>query len=247
MQRPPEYPENNQPPDEQDDDLVDKIYGPSQSDIDRSWDGYETGQGGSGRSLRGVVWKVAIVVVSLVILASMSLGILGPLLGGSSSPQQVAAPVRVDAMVLRVIDGITIVIDSGDGEQTVRFIGIESPPFGNPFYGFTQEVTASWIDGKGITLEADQVDRDEQGRLMRYVFLDNIMINAALLLNGLGTAETEHPNTRYDRYLADMERQARESEVGIWDPTFIGGADSADSAETQASAGFPVSTGYVSG
>ncbi len=229
MQRPPEYPENDEQ-DEREDDLVSKVYGPTQDDIDRSWDGYETGQNGSGPSLGGLVWKAVIVIVSLVILASMTLGIIGPLFGGSS-PSRPAAPERVDAKVLRVIDGRTIVVDSADGEQTIRLIGVESPAFGDPFADFAQEVVESWIGGKDVILEADQQDGNGQGHLMRYVFFDNIMINAALILNGLGRAATEHPNTRYDGFLIDMERQARESQTGIWDPAF---SDDSDSAETQA-------------
>jgi endonuclease YncB( thermonuclease family) len=219
MQRPPEYPDSERPEADEDDDLIDKVYGPSQHDIDRAWDDYETGEGRPGRNFRGLVWKAAIVVVSLVILASMSIGIIGPLFDGSDSPRQ-TTPTRVDATVLRVIDGRTIVVDSGDGERTIRLIGVESPEFGNPFHDFAQEVAESWISGKTVQLEADQQEGDEQGRLMRYVFFDEVMINAALILNGLGKAQTVHPNVRYDGFLAEMERQARESQVGIWDPRY---------------------------
>ena len=210
------------------DDLVNDVYGPSQRDIDRSWDGYETG--GSSRKLRGAVWKVLIAVVALVVLASMSVGILGPLFGGSSNSSQPAPPERISVEVLRVIDGRTIVVDDGNSEQIVRLIGIEIKPFGDPFHDFAQQVTESWIDGKIVLLEDDERDSDDQGRLMRYVFLDNVMINAALILNGLGASDTERPNIRYDGYLVDMERQARESGAGIWDERFQDDGDTADSA-----------------
>ena len=70
-----------------------------------------------------------------------------------------------------------------------------------------------------------------------YVFFDDVMINAALLLNGLGSAETEHPNIRYDGYLNDMERQARESGVGIWDLSFEGNGDVSSGGDPQTSIG----------
>ena len=226
MQSRPDQPEEQQ--DESSaDDLANKVFGPSQSDIDRSWEGYE--YGGSTQKLGGMIWKVTIALVSIIILASMSIVILGPLLGGGASNSQPEPPARVSAEVLRVIDGRTIVVDAGDGEMTVRLIGIKTKPFGDPFYDFAQQVTESWIDDKTVLLEADQRDGDDQGRLMRYVFLDSIMVNAALILNGLGTSETEHPNVRYDGYLADMERQARESATGIWDERFQGDIGSADS------------------
>jgi micrococcal nuclease len=226
MQSPPDQPEE-QRDESSADDLGNNVFGPSQSDIDRSWEGYESD--GSTQKLGGMIWKVTIAVVSIIILASMSIGILGPLLGGDGRNSSPAPPARLSAEVLRVIDGRTIVVDAGGGEMTVRLIGIETKPFGDPFYDFAQQVTESWIDGKTVLLEADQRDGDDQGRLMRYVFLDSIMVNAALILNGLGISETEHPNVRYDGYLADMERQARESATGIWDVRFQGDIGSDDS------------------
>jgi endonuclease YncB( thermonuclease family) len=225
MQIPPQPPDDDHS-DENQDDLVNKVYGPSQSDIDRSWEGYNTG--GGGQRIGGLIWKVTIAVVSIVILASMSLGILGPLLGGSSSPEQ-EIPERVTAEVLRVIDGRTIVVNAGDGERTVRLIGVGAHAFGDPFYSFGQEVTQSWLNGKQVLLEADAQDADDQGRLMRYVFLEEVMINAAFILNGLAEQETQQPNVRYDAYLDAMESQARESGVGIWDSSFGSQTEADDS------------------
>ena len=202
---------------------TDGVQGPSQRDIDRSWAGYESAQGREGTYGGSIVWKPVLVMVSLVILGSMALGIIGPLLGGSQQERSLE-PERVAANVLRVIDGRTIIIDDGQGEQTVRLIGIKALDFRDPFFDFSREVVQSWIEGKSVMLESDQLERDSQGRLLRYVFFENIMINAALMLNGLATIETELPNVRYDNYLKQMQLQARESEVGIWDPAY-GGSD----------------------
>ena len=218
MQNPPDDNQDNEP-----ENTADDVRGPSQRDIDRSWDGYESQQGREGINGGSIVWKTVIVMVSLVILGSMALGIIGPLLGGSQQERSLE-PERVAANVLRVIDGRTIIIDDGQGEQTVRLIGIKALDFRDPFFDFSREVVQSWIEGKAVMLESDQLERDSQGRLLRYVFFENIMINAALMLNGLATIGTELPNVRYDNYLKQMQLQARESEVGIWDPTY-GGSD----------------------
>ena len=217
MQNPPDDNKDNEP------EPIDDVHGPSQRDIDLSWDGYESEQGREGIYGGSIVWKTVIVMVSLVILGSMALGIIGPLLGGSQQERSLE-PERVAANVLRVIDGRTIIIDDGQGEQTVRLIGIKALDFRDPFFDFSREVVQSWIEGKSVMLESDQLERDSQGRLLRYVFFENIMINAALMLNGLATIETELPNVRYDNYLKQMQLQARESEVGIWDPAY-GGSD----------------------
>ena len=224
---PPENDDRNDPELDdgaENDDLVSKVYGPSQDDMDRSWEGYETG-GEQGRSRPGnPIWKYIVIGVSLFVLASMAAGIVGPLVGRSRTvePVQRTQIVRVSASVLRVIDSRTIVVRSGEGEQTVRLIGIQSPIFGDTLYDVARQVSQNWIEGKEVLLEADEREVDGQGRLLRYVYLDNVMINAALILNGLGRVETENPNTRYDSYLAGMEQRARESGVGMWDPAFAG-------------------------
>ena len=70
MQSPPDQPEE-QRDESLADDLGNNVFGPSQSDIDRSWEGYESDR--STQKLGGMIWKVTIAVVSMIILASMSI------------------------------------------------------------------------------------------------------------------------------------------------------------------------------
>ncbi|MDA1279797.1 MAG: thermonuclease family protein [Chloroflexi bacterium] len=200
-------------------DVEGHVSGPSQRDMDRSWEDYETVENKLRPGIGAAVWKITVVGISIVILLSMTLAIAGPLLDRSREPVQVR-PERTTATVLKVIDGRTIVVSSGRGEQTVRMIGVDAPLFGDLFYDLAQQVGHSWIGGQEVLLEADEQEMDSQGRLLRYVYFDDVMINAALILNGLGKVESEQPNIRYDAFLVDMERRARESGTGIWDPAY---------------------------
>ena len=216
-------PEPNRVPDDPEDsgdDLVNRVYGPSQEDMDKSWEEYETGAVQRRSGPGGAFWKYLVIVVSLVILVSLALGTIGPIFDGPRSVDTVqrTRPELVAVSVLRVIDAKTIVVRSGAGEQTVRLIGIASPVFGDSWHDFARRVSQSWIEGEEVLLESDERDADEQGRLLRYVYFDNVMINAALIINGLGRAEPESPNTRYNLFLADLERQAKEAGAGIWAP-----------------------------
>ena len=83
--------------------------------------------------------------------------------------------------------------------------------------------------------------------MLRYVYFDNVMINAALILNGLGKSETEPPNIRYNGYLADIERQAREAGAGIWDPAYGDPGPEAGSGNTEASLRSGISEGDFAG
>ena len=46
------------------------IHGPSQADIDRSWEGYEVGVGKRRSGLGNILWKTSVVVVSIVVPVS---------------------------------------------------------------------------------------------------------------------------------------------------------------------------------
>jgi micrococcal nuclease len=206
--------------DEHSDDLADRLYGPSQRDMDHSWEGYETGDPQSRRGPGPSIWKYVVVGVSLLFLAGLALGTVGPLFGRSRIVESVPRnqPELVAASVLRVIDARTIVVRLDGGEQTVRLIGVESPLFGDPWYDYAQLASETWIEGNDVLLESDQRDVDDQGRLLRYVYFDDVMINALLIFNGLGKFESDHPDVRYDSLLADLEQQARAAESGMWGP-----------------------------
>ncbi|GAG19155.1 unnamed protein product, partial [marine sediment metagenome] len=87
-------------------------------------------------------------------------------------------------LVTRVIDGDTIEIQGG---ERVRYIGIDTPETVHPLEPveyFGQEATEKnreLVEGKRVRLEKDVEDRDEYGRLLQYVWLDDIMVNAELV------------------------------------------------------------------
>ncbi|MCL2839044.1 MAG: BspA family leucine-rich repeat surface protein [Oscillospiraceae bacterium] len=110
-------------------------------------------------------------------------------------PAEIEIPYGLtEAVVARVIDGDTIVLENG---ERVRFIGVDAPEVGEPGADEATEFVRELIGGQIIWLEADGNDTDRFGRLRRYVWLriptdtqceDQIrayMLNALLLENGL--------------------------------------------------------------
>ena len=99
-----------------------------------------------------------------------------------------------EAIVVRVIDGDTIVLN--DGER-VRLIGIDAPEIGEPGADEATQFVRERVEGLTVWLEADGTDRDRFGRLHRYVWLQQPsntldenqirqhQLNALLLENGL--------------------------------------------------------------
>lgn len=117
--------------------------------------------------------------------------------------------------VSRVIDGDTIVIASG---EHVRYIGIDTPEL-NPEEPYAREALTEnrhLVEGKLVRLEKDVSDKDRYGRLLRYVYVDGLMVNAELVRLGLARATAYPPDTKYQQLLKDSEGTAKRERRGIW-------------------------------
>ena len=115
--------------------------------------------------------------------------------------------------VTRVIDGDTIEIEGG---YRVRYIGIDAPERDDPYYFEALEANRILVEGKKVRLEKDVEDKDEYGRLLRYVWVDNTMINAELISLGYAYSYSLSPNLRYREYFLQLEKEARERGKGLW-------------------------------
>ena len=72
------------------------------------------------------------------------------------------------------------------------------------------------VEGRSVELEADSEDVDENGLLLRYVFLGGDMINATLLREGLARLAPLGGNTRYAPVLRSAETEAQRERRNIW-------------------------------
>lgn len=120
---------------------------------------------------------------------------------------------------IRVIDGDTIKLENG---ETVRYIGIDTPETVHPnkpvqYYGKeASEYNRNLVEGKTVYLEYDVQERDKYGRLLAYVFVDDIFVNARLVKEGYARVSTYPPNVKYQDLFLKLEREARENSRGLW-------------------------------
>lgn len=120
------------------------------------------------------------------------------------------------AVVTQVIDGDTIVIEGG---YQVRYIGIDTPEIRPEVeaYGIEAwQANHQLVEGKEVRLEQDISEADRYGRLLRYVYVDNILVNAELIRQGLAQAKAYPPDNKYQDYLERMETEAKLAGRGIW-------------------------------
>jgi len=125
-------------------------------------------------------------------------------------------------LVTRVIDGDTIEVDIAGTIYKVRYIGIDTPEPDDKrpeFCALAQEATRynrQLVEGKTIRLEKDISETDQYGRLLRYVYIGDTLVNAELVRQGLAWAISYPPDTKYQDYLEELEAEARQDKIGIW-------------------------------
>lgn len=124
--------------------------------------------------------------------------------------------------VVRVVDGDTIKVQVGDRIETVRYIGVDTPETVHPNrpiepYGkAASRFNGSLVQGKSVRLELDVEPRDRYGRLLAYVYVDTLFVNAELLRQGYAQLMTIPPNVRHVDDFVLLQREAREAGRGLW-------------------------------
>ncbi len=100
-----------------------------------------------------------------------------------------------------------------DGRR-VRYIGIDCPQMANalgrPDAGAAEAYAANsrLVDRRCVRLEADQLDADADGALWRYVYVDDVLVNAELLRQGAVYYAGRYPNNRLAELLLAAEQSA---------------------------------------
>lgn len=159
--------------------------------------------------------------------------------GQASAPVVKSTNTFEEAKVLRVVDGDTIEIDRGRGKEKVRFVLVNTPETVHPkkgaeFYGKeASNFTKSQLTGKTVYLQKDTSDTDRYGRLLRYIWIErpssdnpsneeikSKCFNAILLAGGYANLSTFPPDVKYVDLFRQIERQARDGNVGLWNQPF---------------------------
>jgi micrococcal nuclease len=128
----------------------------------------------------------------------------------------------LEGVVVRVVDGDTIHVRIGERVESVRYIGVNTPEVHHPQLGEQpggREATAvnrELVAGKPVRLELDVRERDRHGRMLAYVWIGDVMINAELVRRGYAQVMTVPPNVRHQALFVKLQREARDARRGLW-------------------------------
>lgn len=138
------------------------------------------------------------------------------------APAWAAERAALEGTVVRVVDGDTIRVKIGARVEKVRYIGVNTPelhhrkrgeePGGREALELNRQLTL----GKRARLELDVRQRDRYRRLLAYVWVGDVMVNADLVRRGYAQVMTVPPNVRYQDLFLKLQRDARQAGRGLW-------------------------------
>lgn len=122
----------------------------------------------------------------------------------------------------KCVDGDTIGVIRNNEKITVRLLAIDTPEYTKEkeFFGKeSSEYTCNSIkNAKKIELEYDSKsnEKDKYGRVLAWVYVDNYLLNDAIVRNGYGEVAYLYDNYKYVDILKEHETLAKLEKVGIW-------------------------------
>ncbi|MEO0494393.1 MAG: thermonuclease family protein, partial [Actinomycetota bacterium] len=130
-----------------------------------------------------------------------------------------------NAVVERVVDGDTIVVEIAGNRERVRLLGIDTPEsvaenrpdqcYGEESSAYLKSVLP---EGTEITLIRDVESRDQFDRLLAYVVRssDQLFVNLDLLERGYAGVLIYEPNSFYRDLFEAAEDAAFRADIGLW-------------------------------
>lgn len=121
--------------------------------------------------------------------------------------------------VVDVIDGDTVKVETGD---TIRYIGIDTPETVHPnkpvmCYGKeASDKNTELVEGKIVELEKDISETDKYGRQLRYIWLDDVLVNELLVKEGYAHSSSYPPDVKYQSRFVEAQQLARKEQKGLW-------------------------------
>lgn len=117
------------------------------------------------------------------------------------------------ASVTHVVDGDTIEIEGG---RRVRYIGIDTPELTKCFGSSAKEKNSDLVAGKTVRLVGDVSEKDSYGRLLRYVYVEDMFVNDTLVRQGFARAEPVKPDTLFASQFYAAQTEAKQENRGLW-------------------------------
>jgi micrococcal nuclease len=119
--------------------------------------------------------------------------------------------------VVSVHDGNTVTVLIDGRHEKVRLIGIHAAELDqSPWGEQARDALKTLIGEKTVRLETDVTKRDEDKRLLAYIYLGGVSVNAEMIRQGQAVLYTVPPNVAHVEDYRKAQQEAREAGLGVW-------------------------------
>jgi len=105
---------------------------------------------------------------------------------------------------------------SKDKDFKVRYIGVDVPDRGDPFFELCRSANKALVENKKVRLQTDAVGADAAGRPLVYVYAGDVFVNAELIKNGNGLVAAADGNVQHREFLLTLQQEAQKNRRGLW-------------------------------
>lgn len=138
---------------------------------------------------------------------------------GEETPT-VTSPPGDSATVVHVFDGDSLIVSVDGVELEVRLLGINAPEGSECHGDAALETLEKLLESGDLTLVADNEESDQFDRLLRYLYVDGLNVNLAMIANGDAIVlQGDHSMNAEFSAIADA---AARDEMGLWAPDACG-------------------------
>ena len=110
--------------------------------------------------------------------------------------------------VTRVVDGDTIDVRINGVNVRIRYLQMNTPERDHPCYSEATEANADLVAGKTVRLVPDKELVDRYDRLLRFIYVDDVLVNRVLVEQGFAEVVLYPPNdAHYDEFVK-LEQEA---------------------------------------
>jgi len=87
---------------------------------------------------------------------------------------------------------------------------------GEPFWRASKELNNSLVKKRKVRLELDHGEIGRSPRMLAYVYVGDVFVNAEMVKRGYARVYGVEPDTRHAKLFRSLEEEARKNRRGIW-------------------------------
>lgn len=130
----------------------------------------------------------------------------------------------IAAHVVNVPDGDSLIVEVDGIEERIRLIGVNAPEHDECFGEESAGGLRTLLDNADVSIVTDIEAKDQYGRILAYVYRDDLFINEEVASRGLVLARAYEPNTTLQLKIDNAAQVARDNQTGMWAPSACGSA-----------------------